>query len=159
MMRHTYGGVVLTLLLAVTMGASTKNTDLMQLSQAMQGTWKCSYTTGKQTATYQAVFGPAADQSWLHERDTWAGGGGDEAFLTYDPGARQWTWVVLEGGQGATVFVAKGGDSRHLVFHSAYPNATMTNVFDRVSPTKYTLRFTQMARGKTSGNFDVCAKQ
>lgn len=152
-----YRSVLLLFLIAGTLAASPSRTQLPQLSAFMAGNWTCSYNAGSQTATYTAAFVPMG-QTTIHEHDTWSGGGGgDEAFITQDPKSR-WTMVVLENGS-ATVFVAQGADWQHLVFRSGYPDTSMTNAFDRVSASKYTLHFTQTAGGKTTRSNDVCVKE
>jgi hypothetical protein len=107
--------------------------------------------------TYNANYGYDLGGNWMRERDTSAVGN-DEGMFMYDPKHDLWTAVVLEGGGSTTVFTAAGHDPNHVAYHSVYPDSSMTDAFDRVSATKYTLHFTQTAGGKTIKSVDVCTK-
>ncbi len=65
---------------------------------------------------------------------------------------------MLENERTTTVFRADGSDSRHIRYRSVYPDSSMADAFDRVSPTHYTLHFTQTANGKTIASADSCTK-
>jgi hypothetical protein len=94
-----------------------------------------------------------------HELDFGAGGGGDEGLFTYDPGKRQWTFVVLESERRPTLFVSDDTRGARITYHSVYPDASMTETIERISPAKYTIHFTQTAAGKTTKSVDVCTKR
>jgi hypothetical protein len=151
--------IVLSLVLASTIGAGTKPADPLQTWAFMIGSWTCSYTLAKQTASYNATMSWALGGSWIRERDTWAGGGGDEGFFTYDPGKRRWTSVVIESDRHPTLFVAGDTGSAHVAYRSVFPDASMIDTIDRISPTKYTVHFTQTVGGKTTHSVDVCTKR
>jgi hypothetical protein len=121
------------------------------------GTWSCSYQAGKTVAVYKATFAYDMNGNWIRERDAWKGGGADLGMLTY-AAKSGWTFVVLEPERTTTIFRATGIDANHLVYRSVLPDASMTEVFDRVSPVRYTLHFTQMAGGKATSSVDICVK-
>jgi outer membrane lipoprotein-sorting protein len=152
------GRIALILVLASTIGASTKPADRLQEFAFMMGSWTCSYTQGTQTSSYSATMSWALGGNWIRERDTWAGGG-DEGLFTYDPSKRQWTSLVMEPDRSPTLFVAGDTGSAHIAYRSVYPDASMTDTIDRISPTKYTVHFTQTLGGKTTHSVDVCTKR
>jgi hypothetical protein len=151
--------IAIALVLAGTIGAGTKPADPLHAWAFMIGSWTCSYTLGKQTASYNATMSWALGGSWIRERDTWAGGGGDEGLFTYNPSKRQWTSVVIESNRVPTLFVADDTGSAHVAYRSVYPDASMIDAIDRISPTKYTVHFTQTVGGKTTHSVDVCTKR
>ena len=153
-----YRRIVTALVLAGTIGAGTKSADPLQASGSMIGSWTCSYTMGGQTSAYTAVMSWALGGTWIRERDS-STGFSDEGLFTYNPGKHQWSFVVVDSTRTPTLFVANGASSTHVVYHSVYPDASMTEIFDRVSPTKYTIHFTQTAGGKTTSSVDVCTKR
>ncbi len=126
--------------------------------QYFVGTWSCSYRAGKTQTAYKAAFAYDMGGSWMRERDTWTGSGSDLGMFTYEPKRRVWTAVVLEQEGATVVFRASGSNPNHVVYRSVYPDASMTDVFDRDSPTRYTLHFTQSAGGKTVKSADTCVK-
>jgi hypothetical protein len=122
------------------------------------GTWTCTYQLGSQRAAYKASFSYALGNNWMREQDSWAGGS-DEDLFTYDPKTRSWTAIVVENERATVVFRANGDNPNHIVYRSVYPDASATDVFDRVSPATYTLHFTQSRNGKTTKSVDTCVKQ
>lgn len=122
------------------------------------GTWNCTYRAGKVQAKYTATFAYDMSGNWMRERDSWAGGGGDQAMFTYEPKRRNWTAVVTERERTTTIFRAGGANLSHLVYRSVYPDASMTDIFDRASSTQYTLHFTQTTGGRTVRSNDTCVK-
>jgi len=148
---------MVSVLLALT-GARAGAGDSLASLRYLVGTWQCTYDTGKMRATYTATFDYDMSGNWIRERDSWKGGGEDLGMLTYDPKNGVWTSVVLEPDRTTTLFRAGGDNPNHLVYRSIYPNASMTDVFDRVSAASYTLHFTQMAGGKTTKSTDTCLK-
>ena len=150
--------MALIFVLVGTIGAGTKPPDPLQAYAFWIGSWTCSYTLGSQTSSYVATMSWAMDGNWIRERDTWANGG-DEGLFTYDPSERQWTFVVMEPDRRPTLFVGKDTSSGHLVFRSAYPDASMSERIDQISPTKYAVHFTQTVGGKTTSSVDVCTKR
>ncbi len=152
-------GIALALLLAGTIGAGAKPVDPLGSFAFMIGSWNCSYTLGAQTASYNATMSWAIGGKWIRERDSWAGGAGDEGLFTYDRTKRQWTEVVIESQGPPTLFVAGNSGSGRIAYRSVYPDASMTDTIDRISPVKYTIHFTQTAAGKTTHSVDVCTKR
>jgi hypothetical protein len=132
--------------------------DSLSALRFLAGTWNCTYHAGKNAATYKATFAYDMSNNWMRERDEWAGGGSDLALFTYDPKRQVWTAVVIEPDRTITLFRATGSDANHIVYRSVHPDSTMTDVFDRTSPTVYTLHFTQAAAGKTTKSTDTCVK-
>ena len=57
---------------------------------------------------------------------------------------------MIEPERTTTIFRATGTDGSHIVYHSAYPDASMTEVFDRIASNRYTLHFKQKASGKAA---------
>ena len=122
------------------------------------GVWSCTYAGGGQHATYTATYSYDLANNWIRQRDTWAGGGGDVGYLTRDPKGAGWTYAAFEIDRSTTVFRAKDAGAAHIVYRSAYPTTGWTDVFDKVSPTKYTLHFTGVIGGKAMTSADVCTK-
>lgn len=133
--------------------------DRLTALSYLAGAWKCEYRAGSQHITYTATFAYAMRNNWVHERDALAGGGGDEAWITYEPATRSWIQVVLEPQRSTTLFRAKGDSSAHLVYRSLYPNAGMKSTFDRVSRTRYTLHFSGTIGGHRIVSVDTCTKR
>ncbi|HEY1975736.1 MAG TPA: hypothetical protein VGG89_04295 [Candidatus Baltobacteraceae bacterium] len=122
------------------------------------GTWSCVYNAGGQHATYTAVYAYDIQNNWIRARDAWQGGGGDVAYFTRDPKGGGWTYAAFESDRSTTVFRAKDDGATHIVYRSVYPNNGWTDVFDKVSPAKYTLHFSGVIGGKATTSFDVCTK-
>ena len=150
--------IALVFVWAAMIGAGPKPPDPLQAFSFWIGSWTCSYTQGTQTATYAATMSWALGGNWIRERDTWASGG-DEGLFTYDPSERKWSFVVVEPDRQPTLFVGKDISRGHLIFRSVYPDASMTEHIDQISPIKYTVRFSQTVGGKTTSSNDVCAKR
>lgn len=131
--------------------------DPLSSLRFLAGSWNCTYHSGKTHLNYKAVFSYDMDGNWMTERDAWAGGGGDQGMFTYEPKRRSWSAVVLEPDRTTTLFRGTGSPN-HVVYRSVYPDASMVELFDRVSPTRYTLHFTQSARGKRVESTDTCKK-
>jgi hypothetical protein len=132
--------------------------DSLSSLRYLVGNWNCSYQAGKTHVDYKATYTYDIGNNWLRENDSWSHGGGDLGMITYDPKARQWIAAVMDDRRTIVVFHAGGSNPNHLVYRSAYPNAKLTNVFDRVSPTRYTLHFTASVGGKSMKSTDVCTK-
>jgi hypothetical protein len=122
------------------------------------GSWNCGYQAGKTHVNYKATYIYDIGNNWLRENDSWSHGGSDLGMITYEPKARQFVAVVMDDQRAAVVFHASGSNPNHLVYHSAYPNAKITNVFDRNSATRYTLRFSAVTGGRKVESSDVCTK-
>jgi hypothetical protein len=146
------------LLFAASAIVSVRAADPLSSLRAMTGTWNCTYNTGKTTATYKAVFSYEMSGNWLRERDSWVHGGSDEGLFTYEPKRSAWTEIVVEPDRTTTIFRGPGANPNHIVYRSIYPDASMTDVFDRTSPARYSLHFTQAVDGKTIASVDTCVK-
>jgi hypothetical protein len=131
--------------------------DPLNSLRFLVGTWNCSYQAGKTRVQYRATFAYDMGSNWLRETDTWTGGGGDLGMFTYERN-RGWTAVVLERDRHTVIMRATGNDPNHVVYRSVYPDASMTDIFERASPTRYTLHFTQTLNGKTMKSTDTCVK-
>ncbi len=116
--------------------------------QYLVGSWSCTYEGGSQRIAYQTKYAFDLGGSWLRQRDSFAGGGSEEETLTFDPKHAVWTAVLIESAGTVTVFRATGSDARHIAYRSVYPDKTITEAFDRLSPTRYMLHFAQ-STGKT----------
>lgn len=132
--------------------------DPLSSLRFLAGNWKCTYDAGKTHVYYKATYSYDLNANWLRESDSWTGGGSDLGMITYEPKAHSWTSVILEN-RTTTVFRASGGNPNRIVYRSVYPTTAMTDVFERTSPTRYTLHFTQSAGGKTMKSTDVCVKE
>jgi hypothetical protein len=133
-------------------------TDPLSSLRFLVGTWKCTYQAGKTHVYYRATYAYDLGDNWLRESDSWAGGGSDLGMITYEPKARAWTEVVAEPERTTTLFRASGDNPNHVVYRSVYPSTAMTDVFERTSPTRYTLHFSQSVHGGTMKSTDVCVK-
>ncbi|MFZ0032444.1 MAG: hypothetical protein WAK84_11300 [Candidatus Cybelea sp.] len=145
-------------LLLVTLGVAPASAgDPLSSLRFLVGSWNCTYQMGKASVSYHATYAYDMKDNWISERDVVKGGSNDQGMLTYDP-KRGWTAVVIEPERTATIFHATGKNAGHIVYHSVYPDASMSEVFDRVSSTRYTLHFHQKANGKTMTSADTCVK-
>lgn len=122
------------------------------------GTWNCTYSAGRVRISYKAHFAYALGDNWMRESDSWSGGGGDVAMFTYEPKRRAWTAIIVDNERTTAVMRATGSNPDHVTYHSVIPDASMSESFDRTSPSRYEVRFTQHARGKTLKSTDVCVK-
>jgi hypothetical protein len=152
-MRTVAAGLLLVLMGTLPAPAA----DPLSSLRFLVGTWNCSYHAGTNHITYRAVFAYDMGGNWLRESDSWAGGGEDLGMFTYERKGG-WTAVVLEPERQTTIMRATGDNPNHIVYHSVYPDASMTNVFDQTSPTRFTLHFTQSRNGKTAKSNDICVK-
>ena len=151
--------LLLLVLSSVILSAATpmRTADPLKLMSFMTGTWTCSSTINGQTQTYTAHWEYALGNKWLRQVDTWSGGG-DMGMVTYVPRSREWRWVVTEGDGDVTLFRAPDTGLAHITYRSVYPDATMSETYDRVSQSKYTTHFVQTENGKTTRAIDVCTK-
>ncbi len=122
------------------------------------GTWHCTYQSDKTHVEYKATFSYEMGGNWLRESDSWTRGGSDLGMFTYEPKRHGWTALVLENERAAVVFHGGGSNPVHVVYRSIYPDASMTDIFDRTSPVRYTLHFTQTSGSKVVKSADTCVK-
>jgi hypothetical protein len=151
--------IVASLVLIALNSASAGASDPLSSLRFLVGTWKCTYQAGKTHVYYKAIYSYDLGSNWLRESDAWAGGGSDLGMITYEPKRHGWTAVVMEPERTTTIFHASGSDPNRIPYRSVYPDATMSDVFERTSPTRYTLHFTQSAGGRTMRSTDVCIKE
>jgi len=154
MLRYSLAALTLAGFCAMPASAADPMTSL----QYLVGTWNCSFPLGGRQVTYKATFSYDLGNNWLREDDSWPGGGTDLTMLTYDPKAASWIVTIAEQERSAVVFRGTGNDPGHVVYHSVYPDAGATNIFDRVSPTSYTVHFSQTTGGKTTTSVTACVK-
>ena len=147
------------LALFAALAAPGSASDSLASLQYLVGTWSCTYNAGKVHAKYAAIFAYDLRGNWLRESDSWSGGGSDLGMFTYEPKAHAWTAVVMEPERATVLFRASGSNPNRVVYRSVFPNAGMTDVFQRESPDRYTLHFTQTTGGKTTTSMDVCVKK
>jgi opacity protein-like surface antigen len=150
--------IVATVAFAVIAATPAAASDPLSSLRFMVGTWNCTYNAGKTHVTYRATFAYDLGNNWMRESDSWTGGGGDLGMFTYEPQRHNWTAVVMENERTTTIFRAKGSNASYILYRSVYPDSSMTDLFERTSPTRYTLHFTQNAGGKTMKSNDVCVK-
>ena len=150
--------VVWLLLFAAGVTAPAQAADPLTSLRSMVGTWNCSYDSGKAKAMYRAVFSYAMAENSLRESDSWVHGGSDESLFTYEPKRNAWTAIVAEPDRSTTIFRGPGADPNHIIYRSILPDASMIDVFDRMSPARYTLHFTQTVDGKSTSSVDTCVK-
>jgi opacity protein-like surface antigen len=146
-------------LLALLCVAPASAADPLASLSYLVGSWNCTYNAGTQHVKYSATYAYVMGNSWMRERDRWAGSDSDVGLTTYEPKTDTWTEVVLENDRSTTVFRSKGSDGGHRVYQSIYPNALLNLTFDRVSKVKYTLHFHGTYAGKTMTSYDTCTKQ
>jgi hypothetical protein len=150
--------LVLVAVLFAALGASRPAQDELASARYFVGTWTCGYQAGSTHVVYKATFAYVLGGNFLRERDTWTGGGSDEAYFTYDPKERAWTYTVFENERTTTIFVGHGNAS-HISYRSVYPNANATEKLDEITPTRYVLHFTAYVHGKsTAFSTDTCTK-
>ena len=135
----------------------TRVANPLQLMNFMIGTWTCSTDFNGQKQTYKARFDYVLGNSWLRETDTWSGGG-DMGMLAYVPQSRKWREVITEPDGSITVFQAPDAGVAHIAYRSVYPDASMSDTYDRVSMRQFTIHFIQSANAKTTRTSDVCTK-
>ena len=139
--------------------APARAADPLASLSYLVGTWSCTYNAGGRHMVYTATYAYVMGNNWLRERDAWTGGGSDVGLFTYEPKGNTWTEIVAENERSTTLFRAKGSDSAHRTYRSAYPSTLMTLTFDRLSNEKYTLHFNGTYEGKAMTSYDVCTKQ
>ena len=120
------------------------------------GTWNCTYRAGAVRMAYDDTYVYDRDGHALRQIASWAGGG-DEELLAYDAKRGGWTAVVLDQGT-ATILRATGSDPNHIAYRSVYPDASIAEMFDRISATEYRLHATVRSGGKTITSIDTCLR-
>jgi hypothetical protein len=150
--------IAASLILAALVLAPASASDPLSSLRFLEGSWKCTYQAGGTPVYYKAVYAYDMSGNWLRETDAWKGGGSDLGMITYEPRRHGWAAVVMEQDRTTVIFRAGGNNPNHVVYRSVYPDATMTDIFDRVSPTRYALHFTQSIGHKTMRSTDVCEK-
>lgn len=150
--------ILAVLLLIGSNAAPAGASDPLSSLRFLVGTWKCTYQAGKTHVYYKAAYSYDLGGNWLRENDSWNGGGSDLGMITYSPKAHGWTSVVIEPERGAYLFSAVGVNPNRIVYQSVYPSKGSTDVFERKSPTRYMLHFTQHAGGRTMTSADTCVK-
>jgi hypothetical protein len=138
--------------------AAAAPADPVPALKYLAGTWSCDFVSGAQHLTYTAHYAYAMGGNWMRLTDTFPGGGGDEALITYDPKAGKWITVVLEPDRTATIFESSDV-GRSIAYHSVYPNAGMRETFRHVTDAKYTTNFTGTLEGKPMTTTDTCTKR
>jgi len=151
-MRIPATALLLALIASLPAGAA----DPLASLRFLVGTWQCTYEMGKTHATYKAAFAYDMNDNWVRESDSFSGGG-DQGMFTYEP-KRGWTAVVLGQDRTTTIFRASGSNPNRIIYHSVYGYPGATEVFDRVSPARFTVHFTQTEGGKTTSSTDTCVK-
>ena len=151
--------LVASLALSAAAFASASASDPLNSLRFLEGSWNCTYQAGKVAVNYRATFAYDMGGNWMRESDSWTGGGSDLGMFTYEPKRHAWMAVVMENERDTTLFRATGANPNHIVYRSIYPNAGMTDIFERTSPTRYTLHFTQTSGGRTRSSTDICVKR
>lgn len=146
------------LLLALNAAPAVAKDPLSSL-RFLVGSWNCTYQAGKTRVYYKATYSYDLRDNWVRESDTWTGGGTDLGMITYSPKERGWTSVAMEPERNAFVFHGAGDNPNYIVYRSVYPTTELTDIFDRTSPTRYLLHFTQRSGGRTMKSTDVCVKE
>jgi len=121
------------------------------------GTWNCTYRAGAVSLAYAATYAYDRDGRALRQT-TSSAGYGDEELLVYNAKLGAWTAVVLDDEGNATVMRATGSNPNHIAYRSVYPDASITEMFDRISATKYMLHATVRSGGKTITSVDTCLR-
>ena len=157
-MNRVFRFVIAVVTLVVASAATPSNDRLTSLNYLL-GTWTCSYhALGAPVSSYSATYSYDVSGNWLKEVDTFSGGG-DVGFYTYDRKNRVWSFVVVDSSRATTIFrAADDGTDRHL-WHSIYPDTSMTERTDKDSATQYSIHFMQTTKGKTTTSWDACKKR
>ena len=121
------------------------------------GRWDCTYRAGAQHLAYVATYTDDSNGRILREIAS-STSFSDEELLTYDAHRKGWTAVVIDDQGNATVMRATGKDPTHIAYRSAYPDASVTVTFARVSATKYTLHGAVRMGSKTINSVDTCVR-
>ena len=150
-------GVAVALVLGSLGATPSAHSDPMTSLRFLVGNWTCTYHQGPARITYKATYAYDLGGNWLRERDTSAGGFGDQALITYQPKQQAWIVVVVGNDRSATLFKGTGPPA-HVVYRGIYPDSSMTEHVDHTSPTQYTVHFSQTAKGKTTTSNDVCTR-
>jgi hypothetical protein len=145
------------LLLALIASSPAAAADPLASLRFLVGTWQCTYQMGKTRLMYKAAFAYDMNDNWMSERDSGSAGSALGMF-TYQP-KEGWTAVILDQERGTTIFRASGSNPNHIVYHGSYQGTNATEVFDRVTPARYTVHFTQTEGGKTTSSTDTCVKK
>jgi len=122
------------------------------------GTWHCTYRSGATRFAYDATWAYDRDGHTVRETTSWAGGGGDEELLAYDPQHHGWTAVIVEDQGAATILHGSGSDANHIPLRSVYPDAGIAESLARVSATEYAIHATVRAAGKATISADTCLR-
>ena len=146
------------LVVVAAIAAPAPAADPLSSLRFLVGTWKCTYQAGKAPVYYKATYAYDLSGNWLRESDSWTGGGSDLGMITYEPKARSWTAVAMEDDRTTTIFRATSGSPNRIAYRSVYPTTTMTDLFEWISPSRYTLHFSETAGGRTVKSVDVCVK-
>ncbi len=155
MARVTQLGIVMMLASLVLASALPATAAPLAGLHYLVGTWKCTYRAGAVRLAYDATYAYDRDSHTLRQIASFAGGG-DEELLAYDARRGGWTAVVLDDHGTATIMRATGSDPNHIAYRSVYPEASITERFDRISAREYTLHATVRSRGKTITSVDTC---
>lgn len=151
---RSFASALILVVLAVSPASAS---DPLASMRFLVGTWNCTYLSGSARVAYAATFSDDMNGNWIRESDSWKAGSNDLGMFTYDH-KNGWTAVFVEPDRTTTVFRASGTNPNHIVYRSVYPSGGMSDIFDRVSPTRFTLHFTQIAAGRTTKSNDVCVK-
>lgn len=149
---------VLTVAALLASPAPAPASDPLASLRYLAGTWNCTYNAGKTRIAYQAKFAYDLSSNWVRESDTSKVGSG-LGMLTYDPKRPGWTMVVVQQDRTSVVFHGAGANPNQITYRSIYPDKSMTDVFERLSPVRYSLHFTQVSSGKTIKSTDICTKR
>jgi hypothetical protein len=131
-----------------------KPAPIAGLHYLVGGTWKCTYRAGTTSLPYDATYAYDLDGQVLRQVTTFAGGSAEE-LLAYD--AHHALTVVVFDNQGTTTIMhGMAGDPKHFAYRSTYPDTSISDTFDSISATEYTLHATVRSGSKTIHSVDTC---
>jgi hypothetical protein len=121
------------------------------------GTWNCTYRAGAVKLAYKATYAYDLGGQTLRQSDSFAGGGAEQIYAS-DAQHGGVSAIVLDNQGDATIMRGTGSDPKHLAYHSAYPDASIAETVDLVSPTEYTIHATTTTGGKATKSVDTCVR-
>ncbi len=135
--------------------AKTAASPLVALQ--LKGHWVCAQT-GSSAGTYDQDWTAVFGGTWLRATDSTKGQVTGEHTVTFNKADS--TWVVLDAFLPGSYDVLHGtaSGSSHIAFHAVYPKLALSVVYNRVTPTQYTIDVSGNVQGKKVLTRSVCAK-
>jgi hypothetical protein len=127
----------------------------MKFMEYLVGAWNCSSNVGGQTQQYTAHYAYANGGAWMRTINT-SKKYSSEDMMTYTN--HRWLVIDTEPTRLWSVLSAPDTGAAHIALRTEYPRPGLNVTFDRLSTTKYTLKFSGTANGKAAKWMDTCTK-